>query len=652
MREHLWRVLCLGCVLCTSGLWACSNSVSVDPLASPGDVAPPTSPDDQPFPNRPCVDDQDCADLGAGVVCFEGLCQGAEVTCESVEDCAALGDAFDCVDGVCEVRPRLLCEQDIDCEDAFEGLGVCQRSACVGSRCEVVAAAAGVACGAQDSCAPGACNGDGDCERLPDDSLCADDNFCNGDELCRPSDAQANSLGCVDVPRLVDDNIDCTIDGCDEEAGEVTHDAEGCDCVDDDDCAATCFTGACVEGQCVFEALAEGSPCDDRFDCTVDDACTAAQACVGQPVDSRCGSRGDGCARPAVCQPGHAETDELGCLEPLSPAVCGGDDGPVFWLDARTGLSLNAESQVNNLQGERRRYGGDIPVVGSISAEPRPGNIYIYELRFMGLYESPPTVVLDAREGGNVHGDTFSWSLRNVSTTGFELHVYRTDLPGQGYAKGPDSVAWSVTEEALVSHWDNLASAGSGAVQPEPVRQPSRVGGFGRPLVRFQDDWMEFRRPVQGDFTIFLVFRSDDDGSAWQWYNCPALVGGERSGIYRDMGLILCAGRLGWGAYDGDFDVLSAEGELYNDGAFRVVTLTRRQDIGAVELYVDGVMVQAGLGVTSTLDGTDVLRLARHPSGTGRLDADYAEVLMYDRILDDGAREEVEAYLAARWTSP
>lgn len=43
-----------------------------------------------------------------------------------------------------------------------------------------------------------------------------------------------------------------------------------------------CMTGACVQGQCVWQPVADGTSCDDAAACTQGDICTDG-ACVGQP---------------------------------------------------------------------------------------------------------------------------------------------------------------------------------------------------------------------------------------------------------------------------------------------------------------------------------------------------------------------------------
>jgi hypothetical protein len=71
-------------------------------------------------------------------------------------------------------------------------------------------------------------------EVCANDAKCDDGRFCNGQERCDPGHADANELGCVTgtSPRVDDDN-ECTLDSCDEDARTVLHRPSGCRCVGD-----------------------------------------------------------------------------------------------------------------------------------------------------------------------------------------------------------------------------------------------------------------------------------------------------------------------------------------------------------------------------------------------------------------------------------
>ena len=93
----------------------------------------------------------------------------------------------------------------------------------------------------------------------PLDELCDDGDICNGEELC------ILGLGCSGGDGLAtDDGIECTVDSCDPQSGEVVHEA------DDAQCAAD---GICVVG-----------------------VCDPGEGCVATPVPTTCGAGKSACS--------------------------------------------------------------------------------------------------------------------------------------------------------------------------------------------------------------------------------------------------------------------------------------------------------------------------------------------------------------------
>lgn len=85
---------------------------------------------------------------------------------------------------------------------------------------------------------------------------------CDSHDLCAPGLCGADST-CVPQPIVCNDGNDCTSD-------------------------------ACVDGQCPYTDLAQGTPCDDAVNCTTEDICDGSGSCGGTAVT--CGQIGDTCA--------------------------------------------------------------------------------------------------------------------------------------------------------------------------------------------------------------------------------------------------------------------------------------------------------------------------------------------------------------------
>jgi hypothetical protein len=310
------------------------------------------------------------------------------------------------------------------------------------------------------------------------------------------------------------------------------------------------------------------------------------------------------------------------------------------------------EAQQHNLQGSSWWLGGSLEYRRSELASPRPGSFYVYPIGMYGAYPSPPTVRLDDSTVNNYFDDRFDLEVRNTAPTSFELYVYRTDAQGAGFGKGPDSVSWRVTDFSLLSRLDDRSATNRDATQGDATRQPVLVPNAqnGLPMLRFVNDWMSLPRPIGDNFSIFVVFRTTDtrgESSAGAWWDCPAILGGERAGNYRDMGLVMNQGKIAWGAQDAGYDAQTTES--YADGRAHMVALTRTRAPASVALRVDGAERATGTGVNQVLDETATLNLARHPTGSGSMNIEYGEVLVFDRALSALELALVEQYLDAKW---
>ncbi|MEO1267378.1 MAG: hypothetical protein AAFX99_04720, partial [Myxococcota bacterium] len=552
----------------------------------------------------------------------DSLCDNG-IFCDGREECQPQdpsADARGCVAG----SPRVL-EDEVECTvgrcDEEQDLIVqdCSACACCGD--------ATAACGGAPSCFEWTCSANHSCVLEPlgtgaacDDgalctigdtcdanqicigeevaAFCDDGIYCNGTESCGPGAQNADENGCVQEPRRLDDGLECTVDTCEEERQVVLHDTSACACVSDQDCQLPCSMGTCdlTDNRCIITPLEEGAPCDDGIACTTNERCTAERSCVGEPTDTSCAP--DGCTEALQCNPSSPSAGEDGCIR-LPESICMDDSGPVLWLDAFTELEQTVEQQSNNLLGDGQlsESESDLEIARSTSANPRPGELFIYDVAFKGEYSTPPTVMLERDSASNSAGNTFEVATRNITAEGFEMVIYRTDQEGARFGTGPDPVSWSTAESLLVRTWPDRSNQAFDAVQDNIAHRPTVLEEEGRRLIRFRDDWLDFTRPIAGDFTIVMVFRSFDGRDTGRWWSCPVLLGGELEGNARDMALTLCNGQVGWGADDTGFDVLTENPGEYNDGQLHLLVLTRSQATGILNLRMDREPRLQGMGV-------------------------------------------------------
>jgi len=247
--------------------------------------------------NPACETDADCDDgnvcdgiescvsgfcaQGTPLFCSDGLyCNGAE-SCDPVEGCQPAtppncGDGIDCTIDVCDEAQNTCSHtpDDTYCDDgAFcSGVETCDTV----NGCEPAALPA---CDDNVDCTVDTCDESQDiCLFTPDDSRCADVFFCNGAETCH----QVN--GCLaGTPVGCDDGVPCTLDACNE-ANDV------CVVIPDD---SSCDDGLFCNGNEVCDVMVGCVPdsnavCDDNVPCTISLCDELTDTCAFIPDDEMC----------------------------------------------------------------------------------------------------------------------------------------------------------------------------------------------------------------------------------------------------------------------------------------------------------------------------------------------------------------------------
>lgn len=193
-----------------------------------------------------------------------------------------------------------------------------------------------------------------------------------------------------------------------------------------------------------------------------------------------------------------------------------------------------------------------------------------------------------------------------------------------------------------VSDWLNLANFGHSASQGDTDKQPLIVAsGFnGEPVIRFDgtDDRLDFTSTPLSEFTVAVVFSADSTGG----WGGPLAYGTD--------------GVDGFSIVNGINSTTSYQSELvtYPGEAIRSYSDT------PIALPFDQKVMVWDSSPTQSLDGLDQNLVSNGPSGWGtpsssigfsyaHLDGDIAEILIFDRVLSDQERGELELYLADRY---
>jgi len=246
-------------------------------------------------------------------------------------------------------------------------------------------------------------------------------------------------------------------------------------------------------------------------------------------------------------------------------------------------------------------------------------------------------------------------------------------LPGGNAGTAP--FAWYRSESldalsagANVTSWADQSGnsrtateqTGGGAAPARPTA-PANAINFRR-AVRFSDPGNSnytFLRipsapaatPPADDFTLIAVFRSTQTDSSANWYNAPALIGGENLGTVNDMGLGINDGRLWFKATSGNtFGNQPVSNVGSNDGTAHIALGVRAKG-GTSALFVDGTSVSSSATNNVTLNDATGLGIGNQddPSAASQFAGDIAEVVVYPSALASAERERVESYLALKY---
>jgi hypothetical protein len=216
----------------------------------------------------------------------------------------------------------------------------------------------------------------------PMDEICNDKLWCNGLETC------AEDIGCIPgAAPVLDDNIPCTLDLCDEGFDTIKHLPDNSLCGDGDVCNGDaicnplvgCEPGVpldCVDAHaCTIDScdpvagcqhLSDDNLCDDGTTCTVD-SCEALTGCLFAPVQdgTPCSTNGlagecSGGACLPDCQPGTQSFNFTGAPTSFTLPVCattviietwgakGGDE-----QSGKGGNGAYMKCRVSNLQNQQ-----------------------------------------------------------------------------------------------------------------------------------------------------------------------------------------------------------------------------------------------------------------------------------------------------------
>lgn len=214
------------------------------------------------------ADGVECSDKNlctVGDECAGGVCQpGAAADCD---------DQNYCTDDVCEPGAGCLHSNNVapcDDGDVCTVLDACQDGSCQAGQ--------QIGCDDNSVCTKDWCDPNVGCEHGPEPGDCNDGDACTTADSCTDGE-------CVGGPALVcnDDNV-CTDDSCDANAG-CQYSPNSAACEDGNACTVA---DKCKDGKC---SSGGAKDCDDDIECT-DDSCDPQAGCQHTPGQNCCAPSG------------------------------------------------------------------------------------------------------------------------------------------------------------------------------------------------------------------------------------------------------------------------------------------------------------------------------------------------------------------------
>lgn len=209
-----------------------------------------------------------------------------------------------------------------------------------------------------------------------------------------------------------------------------------------------------------------------------------------------------------------------------------------------------------------------------------------------------------------------------------------------------------VADGGPVTVWPDVSGKGMHAqAGTAPLLATNGINGL--PVVRFnadQQQYLSFPRPVQDDFTMFVVFRSTQgSGGSGAFYEGAGIVNGEVGGSTNDFGTALSeSGRVVVGTGNPDVSVRSVSG--LNNGEPHVFVFRRVRSSGSIGVYVDSLQgVTSGDGGQESLTTPSNLVIGAQQTLINFFTGDIAEIIIHDTALSAANRQATRNALYGKY---
>jgi hypothetical protein len=224
-----------------------------------------------------------------------------------------------------------------------------------------------------------------------------------------------------------------------------------------------------------------------------------------------------------------------------------------------------------------------------------------------------------------------------------------------GFWYRADAGTSTITDGAGLNTWyDQSGLANNATPGPSNVTTPVyQASGWNfNPMVSFTNGYyLTTNNGIANDMTFLIVYNSTQTAGSTNFYQTPALIGGETNSTQYDYQLGTNAGKLFFKGTSGDnFGAQTAA--TYNDGKPRVVAVTRQKSSsGNIYLYVNGTQAATAVSDNSTLSDPKQLGIGNSYGyqSSAQFVGGISEVYGNNSVFTATARQSAESYLAIKY---
>lgn len=217
-------------------------------------------------------------------------------------------------------------------------------------------------------------------------------------------------------------------------------------------------------------------------------------------------------------------------------------------------------------------------------------------------------------------------------------------------------------DESRVSVWYDLSPNKNNAVQSAPLSFPEYVSDAinGLPALYFAIDatarrYLQVNNVFNLDYTIFALLKTNSAGATgtFAYQNAGVLWADLGGNAHDSIPIAIGSGtaRTFIGNVTSNPLYVNIVGTInVSDNNPNIITVTRSATTGLLSLYVNGVADGSGTGqIGDVLNGNPLLAIGANVLDGRQYTGHIGEIIIFDKVLTDDERQEVEKYLSKKW---